>query len=110
MSKPKHEQVHPCPFTEAEESQSKEDTVECSEVRAIKQELIQVNSNFKMLLNPVDGLLIVQKMEIDRLKSFQRIVVGVLLSLAIPVLGIIGVTGWKSLTKNSVEQQQPVSR
>ena len=73
----------------------------CDDHSNMMEQLKQLNVHFVTLLDPNTGILIQHKLELDRLKNFKSVILGVLGAIAIPVLGIIGVTLWEMIKKGA---------
>jgi hypothetical protein len=69
----------------------------CSEHSNMMEQLRKLNSHFEKLLDPDEGILVRQKIKIDRLESFKKVVVIVFSAMGLPVLGALGLFIWEKL-------------
>lgn len=69
----------------------------CNEHSNMMAQFERLNNHFEKLLDPDDGILVSQKVKIDRLEVFKSIVCILAGAVGLPVLGAIGLIVWDKL-------------
>jgi hypothetical protein len=70
----------------------------CNEHSNMMEQLRTLNTHFETLLNPENGVLVNQKLKIDRLESFKKTVLIIVGAITLPICGMIGAIIWQKLT------------
>lgn len=78
----------------------RKDDMVCADHSNMMKQLETLNNHFSILLHPETGILVQQKIKIDRLESFKRVQIFIASAIGLPILGALGMFIWTNIRGN----------